>query len=339
VIVQSLVDGDYSGWGYFSDWTVYTRYLVAIWFMIATERYADERLHVLTGQFRTARIIPDEELPAFKSALANADRRSGSALAESTILAVALTWSSLTAYYSIKLSVTGWDGSDIAGESHFSWAGEAARFVSTPLFLFLVLRWVWRFMVWTGLLYRLSRLSLQLMPLHPDHSGGLGFLANFPGIFSGFLFALSSVVASAMVKELGLQGTDANTIWFAMAGWIAIVMALLLGPLLVFIRPLYSLRERALVEYGRLASHHHLAFHRKWILNEGNGEELMGSADFSSASDLNAAVEAVQRLRYIPVDFPAVLQLLAAAGVPLISVVATQIPIGKLINWIVGTII
>ena len=39
-------------------------------------------------------------------------------------------------------------------------------------------------------------LSLQLMPLHPDRSGGLGFLANFPGIFSGFVFALSSVGAT-----------------------------------------------------------------------------------------------------------------------------------------------
>ncbi|MCP4936332.1 MAG: hypothetical protein GY927_19535, partial [bacterium] len=43
------------------------------------------------------------------------------------------------------------------------------------------------------------------MPLHPDRSGGLGFLANFPGIFSGFLFALSCVVAAAMVKDLGLE--------------------------------------------------------------------------------------------------------------------------------------
>ena len=34
------------------------------------------------------------------------------------------------------------------------------------------------------------------MPLHPDRSGGLGFLANFPGIFSGFVFALSSVGAT-----------------------------------------------------------------------------------------------------------------------------------------------
>jgi len=37
---------------------------------------------------------------------------------------------------------------------------------------------------------------MQLMPLHPDRSGGLGFLASFPGIFSGVVFALSFVVVA-----------------------------------------------------------------------------------------------------------------------------------------------
>jgi len=199
--------------------------------------------------------------------------------------------------------------------------------------------WIWRFLVWSGLLYRISRLPLQLMPLHPDRSGGLGFLAIFPGIFSGFVFALSCVIAAAMVKDLGLQEHAAQTVWFALAGWIVIVVGLVLGPLLVFVRPLYALRERALIDYGRLASQHHIAFHRKWILENRNGEELMGSPDPSSASDLNATAEAVQQQRFIPVDFLAVAQLVLAAGVPLFAVVATQMPIGNLIKWIVGAVL
>ncbi len=89
-------------------------------------------------------------------------------------------------------------------------------------------------------------------------------------------------------------------------------VGLVLGPLLVFVRPLYELRERALIEYGRLASQHHLAFHRKWVVENRSDEDLVGSTDFSSAADLNATVEVVQQLRLIPVDFPAVLQLVAA---------------------------
>ncbi len=99
------------------------------------------------------------------------------------------------------------------------------------------------------------------------------------------------------------------------------------------------MRERALLEYGRLANQHHLAFHRKWIEEARSGEEIMGSPDPSSASDLNATVEAVLRLRLVPVDFPTVLQLMVAAGVPLLAVVFTQTSLGNLINWIAGTLL
>jgi len=338
VIAQSLADDRYSGWGFFTDWTVHTRYLLAIWIMVATERYANDRLVTLAQQFRAAHIVSQADQPAFKSALAIADRRSASALAELVVLVFVLIWSSFIAHYTVALEGRSWDGMDTAGESVLSWAGEVACFFSTPLFLFLLLRWIWRFLVWSGLLFRVSRLSLQLIPIHPDRSGGLGFLANFPGIFSGFVFALSCVIAAAMVKDLRLEEQAAQLVWLALAGWLLMSIGLILGPLLVFVRPLYDLRERALIEYGRLASQHHLAFHRKWIRANRSGDELMGSPDSSSASDLNATIEAVQHLRFVPVDFPAVLQLLIAAGVPLLAVVATQVPLADLVKWIAGAI-
>jgi hypothetical protein len=49
-------------------------------------------------------------------------------------------------------------------------------------------------------------------------------------------------------------------------------------------------------------------------------------------------IELVQQLRFVPVDFPAVLQLMVAAGVPLLAVVMTQIPLGDLVKWVVGSI-
>ena len=338
-IAQSLADSRYSGWGFFTDWTVHARYLVAIAVMVATDRYADGRLVTLARHFRDARLFSDEGLSAFRTALATADRRSSSTLAEGLILALALIWSSVTVPYAAALAGSTWEGTVVAGVAQLSWAGETARFVSNPLFLFLALRWFWWFIVWTALLYRISRLPLQLTPLHPDRAAGLGFLALFPGIFSGFAFALSCVVASSMVKDLALEQHDPKIVWFAIAGWLGMNLVLFLGPLLVFIRPLYELRERALLEYGRLAAQHHLAFHRKWVGEKRDGEELMGSPDPSSASDLNATVQAVQELRMFPVDRAAMMQLLIAAGIPMLAVVATQIPLVELMQWIFGKIL
>jgi hypothetical protein len=193
--------------------------------------------------------------------------------------------------------------------------------------------------VWTTLLYQISRLPLQLTPLHPDRSAGLGFLTIYPNIFSGFVFALSFVVASAFLKELDLVAHDAETIWYALAAWLLMVVLLFLGPLLVFVGPLYRVREQALLDYGRLTSQHHLAFHRRWIDEGRSGEDLMGLPDPSSASDLNASVQSVQELRVFPVDRAAFVQLVVAAAVPMLLVIAHEFPFFKILMWIVGTIL
>jgi hypothetical protein len=164
-------------------------------------------------------------------------------------------------------------------------------------------------------------------------------MSIYPSVFSGFVFALSCVISSNMVKDLGLEHHDPNTVWIALAAWIAFCLLLFIGPLLVFVSPLYAARERALLHYGRLASQHHLAFHRKYIDEATSGETLLGSPDPSSAADLNSCLQSVQQLRLLPVDRIAVIQLVVAAGVPLLAVVLKQIPLGDLVDWIVGRFI
>lgn len=338
-VAQSIVDSDYAGWGFFTDWTVLTRYLVAIWAMTATERYADARIVMLIRHFREARLLSIESLPAFSAAVTRADRRSSSNFAEITIIIAALVWSSFSATYVIETAVSNWSGTLVAGEPALSWAGQFTRFVSTPLFLFLVLRWFWRFIVWALLLFSISRLVLHLSPLHPDRAAGLGFLAIYPSIFSGYIFSLGCVVAAAAVTELSLVQHSLTQMWFLVAGWIVMNLILFLGPLFVFSVPLYHARERALLEYGRLTNQHHLAFHHRWIRGRADGEELLGSPDPSSVSDLNASVQMVHDMRTIPVDRAAIIQLVAAAGIPMLAVVVTKLPLSDLLKWIFTTII
>jgi hypothetical protein len=88
-----------------------------------------------------------------------------------------------------------------------------------------------------------------------------------------------------------------------------------------------ALRERALLDYGRLANQHHLAFDRKWLAAGRDGEELLGAPDPSSISDLNASFAAVLALRVVPVDRAALLQLLLAAAIPMLAVVASRVPL------------
>jgi hypothetical protein len=338
-VAQSLLDDHYSGWGIFTDATVYARYLIAIWAMIVTERYADCRINLLTRQFREAQLITERDQDGFTAAMVLADRRSASVKAEAILLLAAVGWSLLTTRFFTTGSTASWEGTFVNGVSTLSWAGDASAFLSNPLFLFLVLRWFWRLVIWATLLGQIAKLRLQLMPLHPDRVGGLGFLATFPNIFSGLIFALSCVISAAFIKALTLLQYTEQTIWLAVAIWLATVLIIFLGPLLVFLPPLYNARERGLLEYGRLAHHHHLAFHRKWIADDNSCEEILGSPDPSSVSDLNGSVQTVLEMGYFPIDRAALVQLLAAVGVPLLAVVISQIPLVELLKLILGVIV
>ena len=333
---QSLADDSYRGWGYFTDLTVPARYLIAVWAMIATERYADSRFKILGRQFREAGLLARDSLPRYEAILAIADRRSSSWMAEAIMLAVALVVSGSTIHLVVTLTGASWEGSLVGGQVELSWAGAAVRYVSNPLFLFLVLRWGWWFLVWAALLFRISRLQLQLIPTHPDRAAGLGFLAIYPSVFTGFIFALSCVISASILKDLAVEQRPNEIVWFAVAGWLALNLMVFLGPLLVFALPLHAARERALIEYGRMATRQHVSTHQKWT---GSGSDDGHHADASalpSTSELNTSIQAIREMGYTPVNRAAATQIVIAAGLPLVAVVFTLVPLDDLLKWALG---
>lgn len=334
-VAQSLVDSGYHGWGYFADLTVPTRYLIAIWAMVATERYADNRFKILGRQFRDAGLLSRDSLPRYEAALAIADRRSSSWIAEGIILAVAIVHSGVIMRVVISLSGSSWEGAMVGGQAQLSWAGTLVRYVSNPLFLFLTLRWIWWFLVWGGLLFRISRLPLRLIPAHPDRAAGLGFLAVYPSVFSGFSFALSCVISSAILKDLTLEQRPPEIVWLAIAVWLTFNLMLFLGPLLVFAKPLFAARERALLEYGRMATRQHVTMHRKWT-GKSEDESPADSPALPSTGELNTTIQSIREMGYTPVNRMAVTQIVIAAGLPLLPVVLTLVPLGNLIKWALG---
>ncbi len=338
-VTQTLVDAQYSGWDYFADFTVYTRYLIAIGVMVATERYADNHINVLLEQFGKAKIVSTSVEPEFRSLLRQADLRSASSIAEAVILVATIVWSVFVTSLTIELSAKSWEGTLSGGTEILSWAGIAVTYLSTPLFLFLAFRWLWRFFVWTVLLFRVSRLPLQLTPLHPDQAGGLGFMSIYPSVFNGFVFSMSCVVASSFLKELGLEAHDSSTVWFALTVWMIMINGLFLGPLLVFMKPLSDSRQQAMLDYGQLASEHHLFFHREWIEKKKSGAELFESAIPSTIADLNASIQAVRDMQTVPLNLGSFVRLFLASAVPMLVVILKLVPLGELIQWIVGSIL
>jgi hypothetical protein len=219
-----------------------------------------------------------------------------------------------------------------------SWAGVAARWFSIPVFQFLCMLWWWRLAVWSLLLLRVSRLPLQLVPLHPDRLAGLGFLGVFPGIFRGFVFALSCVVASLLLKDVEADaGHNIELLRKLAMIWVGLVMVVFVAPLCVFYAPLYALRERELGGNARRVNRWFRDFHDRWF--EGNEDAPDDPRNRPSLGDLNSAIETLQGMRTVPIDRAAAIQLLLVAVAPLVVVGSTQVPLKEILGNIMGFVI
>lgn len=337
-IVQTLLDPSYHGVKYFEDYSTLARLFIAIGIMLATERLADQRLGQLIREFWQSRVIAGEARKSFFEVVRATDRASSSALAQALILAIALVAAGRTTDFDLAVEQMGWEGREVTTGAVLSWAGLAARWFSIPVFQFLVMMWLWRLVVWTQLLFRISRLPLQLVPLHPDRVAGLGFLGVFPGIFRGFVFALSCVVASLLLKDLQADAGHSVELLRKLAiVWVGCVLVLFVAPLCVFYVPLYELRERELGGNARRVNHWFREFHERWI--DGNEDAPVDPRSRPSLGDLNSAIETLQGMRAVPIDRAAVIQLLVAALAPLVVVGATQIPLKQMLGNIMGFVI
>ena len=125
-------------------------------------------------------------------------------------------------------------------------------------------------------------------------------------------------------------------VWFTVAGWLALNLMVFLGPLLVFAVPLHTARERALIEYGRMATRQHVATHRKWTGKTADDEGEAGVSGLPSTAELNTNIQAIREMGYTPINRAAVTQIIVAAGLPLVAVVFTLVPLDDLLKWALG---
>lgn len=323
---------------YFQDYIAYIRCLVAIPIVVVTERAAHRRLTPITDQFLDAGLIESRSIPAFQSALERADRLSGSRWVEGGLVMVVMVLAVLGGTLDIELGGFDWDGRVEDGVVVYTWAGVWSHWVVKPFFQFLVLRWFWRFAVWGWLLYRISRLKLNLVAFHPDQTGGLGFLSVYPMVFAGLVFSLSAALAAQLVSEVYANGVPEHLLWSLILAWIGFVVLVFVGPLAVFVQPLYNLREQAIFQLSRLAGEHQRAFTRKWLDGTMRGDELLGSADVSSASDLGPIGASPYTMRTLPFTWPMLAHLALTAGVPMLAVAATQMPLSELLGLLTSVL-
>jgi hypothetical protein len=310
---------------------VHVRCLVAIPLLVVAEAAAQARILRIFPQFAGAGLVTERDRPRFRELVLGVLRLRDATLPWILIAGLVIGWTTFS-------SVT-----ETSAGHELVWAteGEVPRLgfggwwllaVARPVFLALLLGWIWRLILLSLLLGRVARLELSIVPTHPDRAGGLGFLEDLPGAFSLVVLAATAVVASGWAHDVVYHDVAVQSLVHSMALLAAVMLALFLAPLLVFARALGPARRNALRDYGALVAEHGRRVRRRWILGEAAGDDaLLAAPELGPVADTVALYEAVQKMRIAPIGRRALTSIALPVALPILVVLALQIPIRSLL--------
>jgi hypothetical protein len=214
------------------------------------------------------------------------------------------------------------------------------RFVAVPIFEMLVLVWLWRLVVASALMWQISRLSLSLVPTHPDKAAGLGFLEVVPLAFVAPAFAISAVLSARWAHDVVYHEVALKSLLVPLGAFVVFTVLCLLAPLLVFMTRLWATRRQAMFDYGVLVGEHHRRLRRRWILGEALRDDAMLEApELGSAAYSGRLFDAVSAVLPIPMSKRVLLAIVALIVAPLVPLVALEVHLGDALMKIVRTIL
>ena len=318
---------------------VHVRCLLAIPLAVAAETSGDLIPRVLMPYFVRSGIVQDDAKPQFIEILRSTERLRDAWPVWAVMVGLLLTTVAGGSDFGHLHEIV-WASENDGGKAGFGFGALWFLFVIRTVVLWLLLIWAWRLVVCFVLLWRISRLPLHFVPTHPDRAAGLGFLEDIPLIFSPVIFGLSATLASRWGHDVFYHGVDVYSFAIPLGVYVATLLIVFLGPLLVFTRKIHHLKRRSLGDYGALVGEHGRLVRRRWISNEPVPEApLLQAAELGPVIDTVSMYEVVTQIRPTPIGKRAMLAVVLPALIPMLPVAAIQIPLKDLLLGLLKTLV
>jgi hypothetical protein len=338
--VEGLALGPTRRESFLFDVAAYSRFLIALPLLILAEAVALPLLGHIVRHLARPELLPETERPRYDALVALASRLVRSPLAAMIIVAIAFAATLTAGQADNPANVGTWVAPSGDGDRALSLAGMWRTFVSQPLYVALVLTWIWRAMVWAIFLRKVSRLELRLVASHPDHMGGLRFVMASLRAFSPVGFALAVGISGGIADRVLFGGTRVTEFAPVIGVVVVLLIVLFVGPLFVLRKPLKKIRTRAIFSYGRLASGVGYHFEREWLRPADDvPASALQAPEFSATTDLYSIVVNANTVKGIPLDLQGVVPLILATLLPFVPLALFEMPLVELLKLAVGLVV
>lgn len=314
------------------DISVHARLLVALPLLFGAERLVDAACRGTIASLASGHLCGRV---ALERIVGRAERLRDSWWIEAVLLALAIAGGQLVLW-----GVTGVTGVVEGGAPVGAWSFPRAWYgaIALPLVQFVLYRWLWRWLIWCYTVASLARQPLAPLATHPDRAAGLSPIAWPATPFGGFALATGSVLSGAWATQLLEHRTTLRAIAPEALVFLAAMLVLAIGPLLLFSGHLYRARRRAIFEYNDFARQYTLEFHAKWIEGAQHGP-VLGTPDLQSLSDLGQSVRVVAETRWVVFGSRTVIDVWLASVLPLVPLLATTLTLAQVFQRIVAAVL
>ena len=309
------------------DYTVWARFFVAMPVLVLAAPLADERMWRSLGHLRN--LVEPGHQAEFEKALERLRRWRDSIWPELLLFALAIAGVFAAPTLPLYDHATSWrnDGAQLTP------AGWWLSWVGFPLFRFMTLLWLWRFLLWVCLLARFSRLDLALHAAHPDGCGGVGFLGYANASFLVMPLVAGLLVAGSCAVELEHLGVRLESLHMLLGGYAVFAVGIMLAPLLLLTPKLAALKRNSLLAYGALGTDASEEFEHRWLGRaRRTAAPIIDGGDPSALADLTAVYETASRMGTVPVQRWILLQFIGATVLPLLPLLLLVMPLDEIVQ-------
>ena len=328
MIILSLFDGSSSQVFSLSVIGTHVRLLIVIPLLFVCESLVAPRMSVFIDTAVKSGLVIKSSIPALSMEISRVSKWKNAWLPEVVFIFIAAMLT-LAAQHVQFYGTTASSAAEKITES--AMANQWYLFVCLMLFRFLMLRWLWHIGLWCFILWRISKLELDLIPTHPDGAAGLGYLEVVHSHFSPLVFALSALQAAMLTEEISTGRMDFAAVYPPILLVLIVNAVLFLGPLFIFSPKLWACKVKGLSDYMLLSAQYVKDFDNKWLHNKASTkEQLLGTADLQSLADLNNSISVVRNMRWIPISMPLLVSLLSVSLVPMLPLFLLKYPMTEL---------
>lgn len=339
IVAATLINGTFYGNAVdaplLSDFSTLARFLIVVPLLVLAAPESDRLIRRTLAHVPRCGLLPRQKRAAYDRLLSHIRSLRDSRWPEALLLAIAITPALfMQPTFDAMPDIVSWRNTeDAPGYFAKNWLD----LIGLPVFRFVVLLWLWRFSMWTYLLYRLSRLHLRLDAGHPDGSGGALFIGESQFRFIVLALAGAILVSASSMNHVVHLGESIEQQKHVLIGYVLLAVASLISPLFLLARRLFRVKQRALLAYSELGHLSATDFARRW-LQSAPPKSLLDTGDSSAVADYAAVYATVRGMSIFPMTRATLVWFILVTASPFLPLFIVAMPLDDLLNRLLSVV-